>query len=307
MNITQSALDMFFRQADLRFGKALASTPVWFSQVATLVPSSTRENTYGWMAKLPSLREWVGERTVHAISTHARRVVNKGYELTDGIMSEDIRHDQFGLFNMNLDLIAQQAKKWPDHQLRDFIYNNGELGYDGKYQFATDHPTLGGDVVGPDTSTQSNLFTGTALTFDNYAAVRAAMMSFKGEDGKPLSVVPDTLMVPPALESRAKLILESDFMSGILANTTAPQSNIWKNSAKLLVNPDLRSATYWYLLDTSKPVKPWIWQQEMAPRFTYMVNPNDWNVFTNRKFLYGVEAWGAPAETLWWLAAAATA
>ncbi len=308
MEITQSGLDFFFRQANTKFNTVMGTTPVWSDQICEVMPSTTRSVTYGWMAKIPALREWVGPRTIHAVSTHTRTVNNKPWELSDALMAEDVRHDQFGVFNKNVEFMAAQARKLPDHRLREFLYNNTTTGYDGKYTFATDHPTLGGDAVGSGTaSTQANLFTSTALTTDNYASVRAAMMAFKGEDGYPLGITPNVLMVPPALEQRGRLIVEAELITGALTVTTATTSNIWKGTAKLIVNPDLRSTTHWFLFDTTKPLKPFMWQQEMAPRFTYLVNPTDANVWSLRQFWYGVEAWGCEAETLWFLGAMATA
>ena len=308
MEITQSALALFFRQADLRFGQALTATKPWWSEVADLMPSGTRENVYGWLAKIPQMRKWVGPRVVNALATHAVTVRNEPWEDTIKVMEEDLRHDQYGIFNGALKFLAAATAKWPDVMLRDLIYNNTTAGYDNKYQFATDHPTLGGDVVGPDTSTQQNYWSsGMALTSDNYATVRAAMMSFKGEDGLPLGITPNVLMVPPALEQRGKLVLEAEFITGALTVTTATTSNPWYKSARLLVNPDLRSATDWFLLDTTKPVKPWIFQQEMAPRTTYIVDPTHPSVFNSREFIYGVQAWGNVAHSLWFLSARASA
>lgn len=308
MEITQSSLDFLFRQADLRFGQALTATPVWWSQIADLMPSGTRENVYGWLAKIPQMRKWVGTRVINALSTHAVTVRNEPFEDTISIKTEDIRHDQYGIFNGALKFLAAATAKWPDVMLRDLIYNNTTLGYDGKAQFATDHPTLGGDVVGPDTSTQQNYWaSGMALTSDNYATVRTAMVSFKGEDGLPLGVKPNILMVPPALEQRAKLVVEAEMITGALSVTTAPTSNPWYKDTKILVNPELRSTTDWFLLDTTKPIKPFIFQQEMAPKTVYVTDPTHPSIFNDRTAIYGVEAWGNVAFTLWFLAARASA
>lgn len=71
-----------------------------------------------------------------------------------------------------------------------------------------------------------------SLTTDNYAAARAAMMSFKGDNGKPLGVRPTLLVVPPSLEAAAKAILEAER----LANG---ETNTYRNTAELLVTPYL--------------------------------------------------------------------
>ncbi len=308
MEVTQANLDLIFRQADLRFGQVLATTPTWGDRISTTIPSNTRQVTYGWMARIPIMRKWVGSRSLNAISTHARTVTNEPFENTTVLERDDVEDDQFGIFNMNISFLAAQAKKWQDQRIAQFLRDAATVvGYDGKAVFATDHPVNGGDVSGGVSGDQSNLFLNKALTYDNYVTVRTAMMSYKGEDGQPLAVVPDTLVVPPQREGDAKLILEADFLSGIQANTTAPQSNTYKGSAKILVVPELADQpNNWWLLDTSKVVKPFMWQLRQAPRFTYLVNPTDYNVFMQKQFVYGVDARGAAAETLYFLAAAGT-
>lgn len=309
MEVVQSNLDLIFRQADLRFGQLLATTPVWNGQIATEIPSATRQVTYGWMARLPIMRKWLGERQIHAISTHQRTVTNDKYEFTDALDVNDVEDDTLGLFNLNLSMIASQAAKWKDQMLAQFLRDASTIiGYDGKAVYATDHPVNGGDVAGGPTGTaQSNLHLNKALTYDNYVAARAAMMSFVGEDRQPLGVVPDLLVVPPQREGDAKLILEADFLSGIQANTTAPQANTYKGSAKILVVPELADKpNNWWLLDTSKVIKPFLLQIRNNPQFTYLTNPSDANVFFQDRFVYGAKARGAAAETVWFLSLAGT-
>ncbi len=309
MDIVQSNLDMLFRQADLRFGQALAETPVWSTALATEIPSSSRQITYAWLARIPVMRKWLGERTIHSLSTHSRTVTNEKYELTDALPVDDVEDDQFGLFNMNLQFMAAQAAKWKDQMTESFLRNaNAIIGYDGKAVFATDHPVNGGDVAGGPTGTaMSNLRVNTALTYDNYVAERARMMSYVGEDGKPLAVVPNLLVVPPQLEGMAKLILEADFISNIAGNTTASQNNTYKGSAQILVVPELADKpNNWWLFDTKKVVKPIIHQIRQNPTFTYLTSPTDSNVFFQDRFVYGCKAKGAAAESLWFLSLAAT-
>ncbi len=74
---------------------------------------------------------------------------------------------------------------------------------------------------------------GSKVAFDPtvYAAARAAMMSFKQEDGEtPLGVVPTHLVVGPTLEAAGKAVVEAQF-------NAAGASNIWYNTAKLVVVP----------------------------------------------------------------------
>lgn len=70
------------------------------------------------------------------------------------------------------------------------------------------------------------------LNAANYAAARAAMMSFKADGGRILGVNPTTLVVPPALEAAALALLNSELQGG-------GDSNPWKGTAKLIVSPYL--------------------------------------------------------------------
>jgi phage major head subunit gpT-like protein len=309
MDIVQSNLEFLFKQADMRYGQLLAATPTWNGQIATEMPSSSRQVTYGWLARIPIMRKWLGERQIHALATHSRTVTNEKFELTDSLSVDDVEDDQFGLFNMNLSFMAAQAAKWKDQMIAQLLRDATSItGYDGKAIYATDHPVNGGDVSGGPTGTaQSNLNLNKALTYDNYVAARAQMMSFVGEDGQPLGVVPNLLVVPPQREGDAKLILEADFLSGIQANTTAPQANTYKGSAKILVVPELADKpNNWWLLDTTKVVKPYLLQIRNNPQFTYLTNPSDSNVFFQDRFIYGCKARGAAAETVWFLSLAGT-
>lgn len=73
---------------------------------------------------------------------------------------------------------------------------------------------------------------GSKATLDatSYAAARAAIMSFKGDNGKPLGLVPDLLVVPPSLEGTGLSLLQAE-------KNANGADNIYRNTAKLLVSP----------------------------------------------------------------------
>jgi len=76
------------------------------------------------------------------------------------------------------------------------------------------------------------------LNQTNYAAARAAMMSLRNADGRPLRVKPDLLVVPPSLEALAREILEARYVLGD-ATAAGMKNNVWQKSARLLVAPEL--------------------------------------------------------------------
>ncbi|MFW5490426.1 MAG: Mu-like prophage major head subunit gpT family protein [Desulfovibrio sp.] len=65
------------------------------------------------------------------------------------------------------------------------------------------------------------------LTPENYAAARAAMMSLKTEEDKPLGITPTHLVVPPTLESAGRKILKNSQLAG-------GATNEWFETAELL-------------------------------------------------------------------------
>lgn len=68
------------------------------------------------------------------------------------------------------------------------------------------------------------------LNAENYALARAAMAAMKGDEGTPLGIKPDTLVVGPALEEAALQLLNAE-------RTADDASNVWKGTAKLIISP----------------------------------------------------------------------
>lgn len=76
------------------------------------------------------------------------------------------------------------------------------------------------------------------LNADNYAAARAAMMAFTNDDGVPLGIRPNLLVVPPSLEANARELLLAQQVIGD-ATAGGAKTNIWQGTAELLVVPYL--------------------------------------------------------------------
>jgi phage major head subunit gpT-like protein len=76
------------------------------------------------------------------------------------------------------------------------------------------------------------------LNATNYASIRATMMSQSNAEGVPLGIKPNLLVVPPALEARAREILHAQFVLGD-SSVGGSKSNIWQGSSELLVVPEL--------------------------------------------------------------------
>lgn len=264
-------------------------------EIATTVPSSTRTNTYGWMARLLKMRKWEGPRLIQNLNTHAYTLENEPYELTVGVDRDDIEDDQLGVYNPLFDELGRNSKKWPDQVLKAVLQaGTTSLGFDAVAFFAATHPL---NAAG----NQSNNFTTTALTAANFGTVRAAMMGYTGEDGEPLGVMPNLLIVPPQLEDTANTIVMAEFGAG-------GATNVQRGQARVLVVPELANqGTTWYVADVSHAIKGLVWQLRKAPEFVAKTALTDDNVFFQKQFIWGVDARGVGGFGPWFLLARAIA
>ena len=292
MQVTPSALQSINVGFNARFKDAYGQAEPQVAQLAMQVPSAHRANTYGWMLRIPRLREWIGDRLVQNLMAASYTLVNRPFELTVGVDRDDIEDDQIGVYNPFIDMIGQQAKLWPDDLVYEVLRAGDQtLCWDGQYFFDSDHPTAlaDGTVI-----TQANLLSGMPLTVANYFEARRQFRQFVGEDGRRVRANPTHLVVPAGLEKAALEILNATMIN----NTT----NVAANTAQLIVLDDLDSDADWYLADLSKPIKPFVFQLRKAPEFVMMDSPDNENVFRSKEFLYGVDSRGNAGYALWFLA-----
>ncbi|MBO3280984.1 Mu-like prophage major head subunit gpT family protein [Intestinimonas butyriciproducens] len=257
------------------FNKAFAQYTPLYQEIAMETPSTTDAETYAWLGDIPGMREWIGDREVQNLIGSDYTIKNKTWELTFGIPREAVEDDKIGLYNPSVESMGQEAATHPDELVFRLLKDGfSALCYDGKPFFSDAHPVGGKNV--------SNL--GHAeLTMDAYAAARVAIMSLTNSKGRPLNLIPDRLVVPPALESKARDILVADYINGT--------KNTMQGTAKPLVAPWLAGADKaWYLLCTNRPIKPLIHQTRKPAKFVSKTSETDDNVFFSKTFLYGVDS-----------------
>jgi len=133
------------------FENALTQGAPMYGSIATTVPSSVRSQDYGWLGKLPNVREWLGDRVLSNLRTFSYAIDNKDWESTIDVDRNDIEDDNLGIYNSMFAEMGASAAAQPDMLVWPLL-NNGwaNLCYDGQYFFDTDHPVL--DVNGNPTS-----------------------------------------------------------------------------------------------------------------------------------------------------------
>ena len=126
------------------------------------------------------------------------------------------------------------------------VFNNAFsdtfAGADGVGLCSTAHP-YGPNKTG---STQSNEFT-LALTKPNVATIREAMMAFTDDNGNKVAVMPNALIVPPALEDDALEITGSMQDPDSANNTMNPQFGRFQ----VIPWHYLTDSNAWFMVDTN--------------------------------------------------------
>ena len=150
-NATLDALRTGFRT---EFQNALQAVEPSYRRVATVVPSTTKSNTYGWLGQWPGFREWVGDRIFKSMREHAYAIQNKTWESSVDVLRDDIEDDNLGQYSLMFQEMGRATAVFPDELVWPMLAAGFDTAcYDGQYFFDTDHPINAEvDGTGADTS-----------------------------------------------------------------------------------------------------------------------------------------------------------
>jgi len=215
------------------FQDGLALAPSDYQKIATVVPTTAKVTTYGWLGSFPSMREWVGDRTFADMKASDYRIVTKNWESTVKVDKFDLDDDNLGIYSSLFKEEGLAAGRAPDEltfkALKDAHTAAGEC-YDGKPFFNDKHPVYP-NVDG----------TGTAAEVtNNYNGTGAG------------------------------------------------------------------SGTAWYLMDTSRSLKPLIFQEREKPTITNLTRADDESVFMRHEYRFGIHARHNVGFGFWQMAARST-
>jgi phage major head subunit gpT-like protein len=294
MLVNAANLDAVRVACKTSFQGGLTQAPSHYLRIATVIAAATKEQKYGWLGKIPNVREWIGDRAVQNLAQHDYAIREKPWELTIAVDRDDVETDNLGIYAPLFQEMGRSAGALWDQLVFGLLKDGwGTTCYDGQYFFDTDHPVLdasgsvvsvantdGGagatwflldtsralkplilqkrrdfEFVSKDRVTDENVFnrrefihgadaranagfgfwqfawgSKQALSAVNYAAARSALTGMKGDYGRPLGLSPNLLVVPPALESAGRKLLNSEYGAG-------GETNEWKGTAELLVVP----------------------------------------------------------------------
>ena len=189
---------------------------------------------------------------------------HKSYALGDQITHEMMEDDQFGKIRKVSEGLARAAQRTTETHAAD-IFNygftvggGGYASFTGGDSLALFDSTHSSTVSG--VSTQSNVGSGThkVLSEDALEEALVAMRGTLDLKGEKVLIQPNTLVIPPALEKDAYILLKSSGRVGTTNNDTNP----YQDRLNIVVWDFLTSSTAWFVLDKGVHQLNWFWREK---------------------------------------------
>jgi len=304
MIVNKANIEAIFISLKTSFNKAFEGAPSFWPDVAMKVPSSTKQNDYPWFDRFPKMRKWVGDKHLKSLKAYKYTIVNDDFEATVEVDRNDIEDDTLGMYGPMAQEAGFSSKQLPDEIVVDLIKGSFENEcFDGQYFCDVDHEVTNenGDVSSVSNKLTAALSCATlALAEASLGAAMTAMESFTDNEGRPLGLIGDTLVVGPRNRATATVLKNNDKLED-------GKPNPYKDTIKkIVVLPWLGTSTAWFWLCTTRPVKPFVYQERKAPVFVSQTNMEADDVFMRRKYKFGAEARGAGGYGFWQLCVGST-
>lgn len=251
-------------------------------QLATEVKSNDLSEKYVWLGNFPNMSEWIGERDVQLLQDFGYSLDNKLFEASVTVPNIHIEYDKVGLYKPAVEQMAQNAKLFGSELIAQVLIGGNEnLCYDAKNFFATDH------AMG--TNTYANMGAG-VLNSENIILGRTFMATLKNEKGKTMRVMPNTIVCGPLNLSNVIEAIDKERKANGGNNPTYKMMSY-------LILPEIEGME-WFMMDTSKPLKPFILQIAKDGIFE---SSND-DKFMKDHALFGTKSFMNAGYGLWQLA-----
>ena len=279
--LDRSKLEAAYVTYSTIFDMALQNTAAVYPEITTIIPDAGPTNQFNWLGDLPVMQAWAGPRIINRLRAEKHTLTTAWYANGIELDYDDIAEDKLGLVSPRIQMLAEMGPKKIDAVSVDFYVNGfaGSLGlcYDGQFLIDNDHTADGAGASGA----QSNLVAG-ALSATTYNAAIVAMMGFKGTNGEPLEIVPDTLLVGPSNQLVVRELLQAQYKANGASNVDA-------GTSRAIVNARISGAhaAKWFLLALKYRIRPVIVGVEVPPQFAELSGWDQFHMFMHRTMLAG--------------------
>lgn len=254
--VNQAVLDALYTGFQTKFNQQFRSTKTFWQQLAAPTMSNAAEEGYPFVEDLGLMKQYFAELPIESVIAQIQRIENLKFGRAFSLKREDIERDKVGLLPTNAASYGEMMAKWPDSLVGRLLRNLFSTeGYDGQDFFDTSHPV--GDTLVSNKGTKKLNFSTLAAAQASFGVGKTAMESLVDKDGDPYEISPNLLVVGPDLVDMARSGMTNDRLED-------GTNNIYKGACEVLMirwmNPE-----EWFLFDTTKTIKPFIFQQELKP------------------------------------------
>lgn len=273
------------------------------SLISNKFDSNQESETYKWLGQVPQMREWIGGRQAKGFSENGITIVNKSFEATLEVLTDEIRRDKTGQVMARVRELAQRTNShWLKLLIALIVAGESTACYDSQYFFDTDHSE--GDSGAQSNDITSDVATTTAPTAGEFetAILKGVekMMSFVDNEGEPLNenaksflvMVPTPFMASAAAALKNPVIIDG---STSRSNTIA---SIGGFNFELAVMPRLNWTTKFAMFRTDGEIKSLIRQEEVPVEISAIAEGSELE-FKEKKHHYGVSAVRNVGYGLW--------
>ncbi len=143
MLVNSRSLSDIYTAYNMQFQQGLGTVQPTWPRIAMPVPDSGLKTKLPWLKNIPGLREWVGDRHVHALESSSYEFPKVEHEDTVAVPLREIEADQYGVYGPYMQTMGEAYAAFPDEKLWAAL-NAGFTTpcYDGASLFSTSHPVL---------------------------------------------------------------------------------------------------------------------------------------------------------------------
>ena len=312
--VTSDVLLLTFAGIKTEFDAAyiLAQESARWKLIADEIPTTLPIQNYAWLGRGAVMKPFVDEVEEQSVRENKYTLADITYKGNLAVDRRTIEDDQYGLIMKRArGLAAEPTRHWNELAFTGLGTGFANLCYDGLSFFNANHQ----EGVSP---VQSNV-TNASLSDAALQAAEAQMMAYVDDKGKPLEVMPNTLVVGPANKRKAEDLCGSaivvtrvgDGAAGAGATASTPFDNYFRGKYQVVVSPYLIGATAynWFLADTSREEKPIVIQSRQDVPITLETDMDQpsakiaekYNVTIRGRYVQGYGlwqlAWGSNASS----------
>lgn len=247
-------------------------------EMMTMIDSQKASESYAWLGDVPGVQEWIGTKDLGGLSDYDYTIKNKDWYAGFSIDRNEIEDQQIPAIGPRIAAVASKVARWPYELVLQLVINGTtNLAYDGAAFFSN-------------RSTNDNLLSGSGVTLANLktdiTTARTTLMRMVTDQGEFMGIRGNLILCPPELEVT---MLEAINAPSIATNGVGTSINPLSGfGLSVLAMPELTDANDWYMLDTTQPLKPFIFQRRKAP----VPVLDDTEVADSRKLKYSAEMRG---------------